>query len=62
MKKAIRRYFRKARREVCRYIVGFDTCPKSLRKNRKELMKQGLACVAMCVFGVLAFLLLALIA
>lgn len=62
MKKAIRRYFRKARKNVCRYIVGFDTCPKSLRKNRKELMKQGLTCVMMCVFGVLAFLLLVLVA
>ena len=62
MKKAIRRYFRKARRNVCRYIVGFDTCPKSLRKNRKELMKQGLTCVAMCVVGVVFFMLLALMA
>ena len=62
MKKAIRREFRKVRRNVCRYIVGFDTCPKSLRKNRKELMKQGLACVAMCVVGVVFFMLLALLA
>ena len=62
MKKAIRREFRKARRNVCRYIVGFDTCPKSLRKNRKELMKQGLACVGMCFVGVVFFLLLALVA
>ena len=62
MKKAIRRYFRKARRNVCRYIVGFDTCPRSLRKNRKELMKQGLACITMCIFGVLAFFLLMLMA
>ncbi len=62
MKKAIRREFRKVRRNVCRYIVGFDTCPKSLRKNRKELMKQGLACVTMCVVGVVFFLLLALVA
>ena len=62
MKKAIRRYFRKARKNVCRYIVGFDTCPKSLRKNRKELMKQGLTCVTMCAFGVLSFLLLVLVA
>lgn len=62
MKKAIRREFRKVRRNVCRYIVGFDTCPKSLRKNRKELMKQGLICVAMCVVGVVFFMLLALMA
>lgn len=62
MKKAISKYFRKVRRNVCRYIVGFDTCPKSLRKNRKELMKQGLACVTMCIFGVVFFLLLTLIA
>ena len=62
MKKAIRKHFRKVRRNVCRYIVGFDTCPKSLRKNRKELMKQGLTCVVMCAFGVLAFFLLVLMA
>jgi hypothetical protein len=62
MKKVIRKHFRKVRRNVCRYIVGFDTCPKSLRKNRKELMKQGLACVTMCAFGVLAFFLLVLMA
>lgn len=61
MKKAIYRYFRRVRRDVCRYIVGFDTCPKSLRKNRKELIKQGLVCIVMSIFGVFAFLLLVLI-
>lgn len=35
-KRFIKRTFRKVRRNVCRYIVGFDNCPKSVRKNYTE--------------------------
>ncbi len=55
IKKYIRKTFRKARRNVCRYIISFDRCPASYRKNYKELILNGLACLALSFVSV-AFL------
>ena len=57
VKRYIRRTFRKARRNVCRYIISFDRCPASYRKNYKELILNGLACLALSFVSV-AFLML----
>jgi hypothetical protein len=37
MKKEIKKAFRRARRNVCRYIIGFDACPEGCRKNYKQI-------------------------
>ena len=37
MKKRIYRFFHRARRNVARYIVGYDRCPADCRKNYKEI-------------------------
>lgn len=57
VKRFVRKTFRKARRNVCRYIVSFDRCPASYRKNYKELFLNGLACLALSFVSV-AFLML----
>ena len=36
MKKRIYKIFRHARRNVARFIVGYDRCPADCRKNYKE--------------------------
>lgn len=57
IKRYIRKTFHKARRNVCRYIISFDRCPASYRKNYKELILNGLACLALS-FASVAFLML----
>ena len=57
MKKEIKKAFRRVRRNVCRYIIGFDTCPKECRKNYKQIAINvacgfGLAVVATLFFSV----------
>lgn len=47
MKKIIRKTFRKARRDVCRYIVSFDTCPMENRKNYGQVAQNILMAVGM---------------
>ena len=37
MKKEIYRFFRRTRRNIARFIVGFDRCPADCRKNYREL-------------------------
>ena len=50
------------RHRICRFIYYFDACPASYRKDYKALMLEGLACTALCVGGVLAFMLMVLMA
>lgn len=61
-KRFVRKTFRKARRKVCRYIVSFDRCPTSYRKNYKDIILNALACSALCFFGILLMMLLVLMA
>lgn len=37
MKKEIYKIFRRARRNVARFIVGYDRCPVECRKNYRQL-------------------------
>ena len=37
MKKRIYKIIRRARRNVARFIVGYDRCPADCRKNYKEI-------------------------
>ncbi len=50
------------RHRICRFIYYFDACPVSYRKDFKALALEGLACAIFCVVGVLAFMLMALMA
>lgn len=61
-KRFVRKTFRKARRNVCRYIISFDRCPASYRKNYKELILNGLACLALSIVSVAFLMLLVLMA
>ena len=61
-KRFARKTFRKARRKVCRYIVGFDRCPTAYRKNYKDIILNALACFALCFFSILFMMFLLLMA
>ena len=61
-KRFVRKTFRKARRKVCRYIVSFDRCPASCRKNYKAIILNALACFGLCIVGVMFMMCLALLA
>ena len=61
-KRFIRKTFRRARRKVCRYIVSFDRCPASYRKNYKAIILNALACSALCFVGTLLMMFLVLLA
>lgn len=37
MKKKIYKIFRRTRRNIARFIVGYDRCPADCRKNYKEI-------------------------
>ena len=37
MKKRIYKFFRRVRRNIARFIVGYDRCPADCRKNYKEI-------------------------
>lgn len=37
MKKRIYKFFRRIRRNIARFIVGYDRCPADCRKNYKEI-------------------------
>ncbi len=45
--KAIKRVYRKARRDVCRTIYYWDSCPNGYRKNRTKQFLNTLSCVAL---------------
>lgn len=62
MKKEIKKAFRRARRNVCRYIVGFDTCPNCLKKDRKAILLKGLTATIVIIVSVALFMLMFLMA
>lgn len=61
-KRFVRKTFRKARRKVCCYIVGFDRCPTGCRKNYKQIVANGLAGLALTVVGVIGLAVLMILA
>lgn len=50
------------RYRICRFIYYFDACPAGYRKDFKGLFLEGLGCAALCVVGVLMFMLMILMA
>lgn len=48
------------RRDVCRWIVGFDTCPSSYRRNPWSTVTNALIVIGLAL-GVIAFFFLLLI-
>ena len=56
MKKAIRREFRRFRRKLAQYILGFETCPRGYMKNRGLNLLKLLGLVAATSVGVGLFL------
>lgn len=61
-KRFVRKTFHNARRKVCRYIVSFDRCPASYRKNYKNIILNALACFTLCIAGVMFMMCLMLLA
>lgn len=51
MKKEIIRAYRHTRRDIARYIVGFDACPVDNRKNYSKIFEKALAVFGMGVAG-----------
>lgn len=56
----MKRTFYRIRRDICRWIMGFENCPSSYRYDPWRKVTNGLICVAMTL-GVLAFFFLLLI-
>lgn len=56
----MKRYLRRIRRDICRWIVGFDNCPSCYRSNPWRKIATGLTCVGITL-GVLAFFFMLLI-
>jgi hypothetical protein len=40
---------------VCRYIIGFDTCPKNYRKNYREIFLNMLYALLLSFCGAIFF-------
>lgn len=60
IKRMIQKNFRKARRNVCRFIISFDTCPSDYRKNYKELILNGLMSLGLCIIAIVFLMMCAL--
>ena len=56
----MKRYFRRIRRDICRWIVGFDNCPSCYRSDPSRKIITGITCVGI-TFGVIIFFFLLLI-
>lgn len=56
----MKRYFRRIRRNICRWIMGFDNCPSCYRSNPWRKISNGLICIAIAI-GVMIFFFMLLI-
>lgn len=56
MKKRIYKIFRRTRRNIARFIVGYDRCPADYRKNYKEAAAAAAKAV-LSVVGIVGFFL-----
>jgi hypothetical protein len=56
MKKEIYKIFRRARRNVARFIVGYDRCPVECRKNYRQLVIFGFKAALLVIMFVSLFL------
>lgn len=61
IKKNIYRWFRRKRRNLARFILGFESCPVDNRRNFKNEILQGIAItfISACVMIVFAFFVIA---
>ena len=57
IKRNIYRWFRRRRRNLARFILGFDNCPVDNRKNFKDKILYGIfvCIVSICIVFVFAF-------
>lgn len=57
IKRDIYRWFRRRRRNLARFILGFDNCPVDNRKSFKNKILYGIfvAVVSICIVFVFAF-------
>ncbi len=57
IKRNIYRWFRRRRRNLARFILGFDNCPVDNRKNFKDKILYGIFVfiVSICIVFVFAF-------
>lgn len=50
----MKKQFYLLRRQICRWIMGFDTCPTCYKKNFRPVFLQALGYIAVS-FGMLVF-------
>ena len=57
IKRDIYRWFRRRRRNLARFILGFDNCPVDNRKNFKNKILYGVfvSIVSICIVFIFAF-------
>lgn len=56
----MKRYFHRIRRDICRWIMGFDNCPSSYRYDPWRKVTNAIICI-MFTLGILAFFFMLLI-
>lgn len=61
MKRYIVKKFRRARRDICRFIISFDTCPPEYRKHWGKHFLEFVEIVAAGIAVMYFFVILALI-
>ena len=61
MKKKIYKFFRRARRNIARFVVGYDRCPVACRKNYKEIAAATAEAILIVSGAVGFFLMIALL-
>ena len=61
MKKRIYKIFRRTRRNIARFIIGYDRCPADCRKNYKEIAAATAEAILIVAVIVGIFLMIALL-
>lgn len=61
IKKDVYRWFRRRRRNLARFILGFDNCPVDNRRNFKNEILQGITItfISACAMIIFAFFVIA---
>ena len=58
--KVVYRVYRRMMRKFARFILGFDNCPASCRKNYREIATNAVAATLLCIIAVALFCALAI--
>lgn len=56
----MKRYFHRVRRDICRWIMGFENCPSGYRYDPWRKISNSLICIAITI-GILIFFFMLLI-